>query len=119
MMRDVPQTPAVKLLKRVATALGYSYLDYQPDNCLYISNAGETRAWNPLEDDSDAFRLAATAIGTYEIRSWRVLPSGEYRVNVTPADGISGEGVASTLLAATRLAIVHTVICNVQSKCKD
>lgn len=104
----------VDVLSQAAPAMGYVPIATQPDNCLYVQHRGKTFAWNPLDEDADAFALAAQVIGTYTTRTWRGQPSNKYFVRIVKLDGRSGEGTGDSVVAATRLAIVNTVINNLQ-----
>lgn len=98
----------VEMLKLAAKAAGLQWLAAKADEGLLVgTTCDDSRIWNPLTDDSDAFRLAvklqmSTDIGATEISVcwWFYDEQGRGLAAVY-------EPVSDDLAAATRRAIVR------------
>lgn len=88
-----------ELLERAAKAAGIAVDWRKGVDCLCYSGSPYNEAWNPLEDDGDALRLAVAL-------DFRVSPG----LAVTKSHGSFGEGSTAKAAdpdAATRRAIVR------------
>lgn len=93
-----------ELLQKAAKAAGYS-IDEDCDRTDVRDNGGGPLRWNPLEDDGDALRLAAT-LNIWPVRQYRsqtiVVQEGSAYF-----DELVSEPIGDDVCAAVRRAIVR------------